>query len=131
MSLVLAILLDKPVHLVESAGKKASFLREAARLTGAAVTIHQERIENVPPFVADVVTARALAPLDRLLSYAIRFSRPETLMLFPKGARVDEELTLAAKSWTMQTTRHRSVTDGDGVILAIRGVVRGGSTGNI
>ena len=129
--LVLAILLEKPVHLIESAGKKASFLREAARLTGAGAIVHQERIEAVAPFVSDVVTARALAPLDRLLGYASRFSGPDTLFLFPKGARVDDELTAAAKSWTMNVTRHQSITDDDGVILAIRSVVSGGSTGNI
>ena len=129
--LVLAILLEKPVHLIEAAGKKTSFLREAARLTGASAIIHPDRLEAVPPFVSDVVTARALAPLDRLLDYAARFSGPETLYLFPKGARVDDELTAAEKSWTMDVTRHQSLTDDDGVILAIRSVVRGGSTGNI
>ena len=84
----------------------------------------------MPPFVSDVVTARALAPLEKLLGYATRFAGPDTLFLFPKGARADEELTAAAKSWTMQVTRHPSVTDDDGVILAIRGAVRGGSTGS-
>ena len=60
-----------------------------------------------------------------LLGYAARFAGPDTLSLFPKGARAEAELTEAAKSWTMNVTRHPSVTDDQGVILEIRGLVRG------
>ena len=123
--LVLAIMCDLDVTLIESAGKKASFLREAARLTNARATVLSQRIEAAPPVVSDVVTARALAPLDMLLGYAARFAGPDTLCLFPKGARAEAELTEAAKSWTMNVTRHPSVTDDQGVILEIRGLVRG------
>jgi len=118
--LVMAILLEKPVHLIESVGKKASFLQEAARATGAPATVHKRRIEAVQPFMADVVTARALAPLERLLGYAHRFATDNTIFLFPKGTRAEEELTEAQKNWTMQVMRHPSVTFGDGVILEIR-----------
>jgi 16S rRNA (guanine527-N7)-methyltransferase len=129
----LAALIPAAAETITDLGSGAGLpgLVLAARLTGATAIVHQDRIEAVPPFVSDVVTARALAPLDRLLTYASRFSGPETLFLFPKGARVDDELTAAAKSWTMDVTRHQSLTDDDGVILAIRSVVRGGSTGNI
>ena len=123
--LVLAIMCDLDVTLIESAGKKASFLREAARLTNARATVLSQRIEAAPPVISDVDTARALAPLDMLLGYAARFAGPDTLCLFPKGARAEAELTEAAKSWTMNVTRHPSVTDDQGVILEIRGLVRG------
>ena len=123
--LVLAILRDLDVTLIESSGKKASFLREAARLTGSKATVLSQRIEAVPPVVSDVVSARALAPLDLLLGYAARFTGPDTVCLFPKGAKAEAELTEAAKSWTMAVTRHPSVTDDQGVILEIRGLVRG------
>ncbi len=123
--LVLAVLLDRPVHLVESAGKKASFLREAARATGAPATVHNARIEAVAPFAADVVTARALAPLDKLLGYAARFAHDDTVFLFLKGAKAAQELTDAAKTRTMQVVRHPSLTDEEGTILEIRNVKSG------
>lgn len=132
--LVLAILREGgpplDVHLVESAGKKASFLREAARAAGVRAKVHHARIEAAPEIAADVVTARALAPLGLLLDYASRFAAANTLCLFPKGARAAQELTDAQKNWTMTVSRHQSVTDDLGVILEIRDLARGGSTGD-
>ena len=61
------------VHLVESDEKKATFLREAARIAEAPVTLHVQRIESLAPFPVDAVTARACAPLPRLLDYAAPF----------------------------------------------------------
>ncbi len=71
--LVLAILGAGEVHLIESDQKKVSFLRAAARASGAEVTIHAARIENLAPIRADLVTARALAPLPKLLAIAAPF----------------------------------------------------------
>jgi len=65
--LVLAILGMAEVHLIESDQRKATFLREVARATGTPVTVHAKRIEQVTPFPADIVSARALAPLGDLL----------------------------------------------------------------
>ena len=113
------------LHLVDSDARKCAFLREAARVAGVAVNTHNARIEAVSPFPVHVVTARALAPLDMLLGYAARFAGPDTVCLFPKGTKAEAELTEAAKSWTMDTTRHPSVTEDQGVILEIRGLVRG------
>ena len=62
--LVLAIMTGADVHMVESDQRKATFIREAARLTETNVTVHARRIEDVPALNADVVTARALAPLS-------------------------------------------------------------------
>ena len=90
----------------------------------AAVTIRNARIEAVPPHVADVVTARGCAPLDRLLPLAQRFIGPRTTCLFLKGAQAAEELTVAGKAWTMAVTRHPSRTDPSGVILSLQQVVR-------
>ncbi len=68
--LVLAIISGLRTHLIEADTRKAAFLREAVRLTGASATVHSIRIENLEPFPVDVITARALAPLPALLVYA-------------------------------------------------------------
>jgi 16S rRNA (guanine527-N7)-methyltransferase len=122
--LLLAILGVPKVELIESDAIKCAFLREAARVTNTAVTIHNRRIETVPPHEVDVVTARGCAPLDRLLPLAQPFIGPRTTCLFLKGAQTDGELTVAGKAWTMAVTRHPSRTDPNGVILSLQQVVR-------
>jgi 16S rRNA (guanine527-N7)-methyltransferase len=124
--LVLAILGAGEVHLIESDGRKAAFLREAARETGVAATIHNLRIEALPAFAADVVTARACAPLSKLLGYAEPFvrsadaGRPGGTALFLKGRRVDEELTDSAEKWKMRVERFPSRSDPEGTILRLK-----------
>lgn len=122
--LVLAILGVPEVELVEADSRKAAFLREAARITAASVTIRPCRIAAVPPHAVDVVTARALAPLDRLLDLAQPFVGPGTVCLFPKGERAAQELTLARKDWTMTMAMHDSVADPRGVVLLLHKVLR-------
>lgn len=122
--LVLAILGIPEVHLIESDQRKAAFLREVSRETSAPATIHAVRVEAVAPFQADAVTARALAPLAKLLPMAERFCGPKTLCLFPKGQDVDEELTLATNYTTLRVIRQPSQTDSRGTILLIEGISR-------
>jgi 16S rRNA (guanine527-N7)-methyltransferase len=122
--LVLAILGVPGVELVEADSRKAAFLREAARITAANLTIRACRIAAVPPHTVDVVTARALAPLDRLLDLAAPFIGPATICLFPKGEKAEQELTLARKGWTMRATMHNSIADPRGVVLCLQGVGR-------
>jgi 16S rRNA (guanine527-N7)-methyltransferase len=124
--LVLAIASDRPFHLVEADQRKAAFLREAARATGASVTVHALRIEqaDLPP--TRVVTARALAPLDELLGWAHRLLAPGGVALFPKGRSATEELTQAAARWQMRVEQHRSPTDPTATILKISEIIRVG-----
>jgi 16S rRNA (guanine527-N7)-methyltransferase len=122
--LVLAILGVPGVELVEADSRKAAFLREAARVTEAEVTIRPCRIQAVSPHPVDVVTARACAPLDRLLDLAAPFLAPDTLCLFPKGERFNEELTLARKAWTMNVSVEQSLSDRRGVVLRLQQVAR-------
>jgi 16S rRNA (guanine527-N7)-methyltransferase len=110
------------VHLVESNGKKAAFLREAVRITGAPAVVHPERIENFGDSFggkADVVTARALAPLKSLCDQAFPLLAKGAIGLFLKGQDVEAELTEAAKYWTVETKLQPSVTSRDGVIVKI------------
>jgi 16S rRNA (guanine527-N7)-methyltransferase len=122
--LVLAILGVSQVHLIESDQRKATFLREVARATGTPVTVHAKRIEQVAPFPADVVSARALAPLGDLLGFASPFLHPNSLCLFPKGQMAEDELTAASKIWSMNVDRIQSVTDPSATILRISQVSR-------
>jgi 16S rRNA (guanine527-N7)-methyltransferase len=123
--MVLAICGVRGVRLVESDGRKAQFLREVARTTGTAVEIHHGRIESLSAWPADVITARALAPLVRLLPLAERFSGPATIGLYLKGRNIAQELTEARRDWHMESQMLlRSRSDPSGRVLVLRGVCR-------
>jgi 16S rRNA (guanine527-N7)-methyltransferase len=122
--LILAILGGPQIHLIESDARKCAFLHEAARVTGTAVTIHNRRIDAVPTIEADIVTARALAPLAQLLDHAIRFLKPGGKCVFLKGARQADELTEAQKTWHMNVTERPSLSDPSGVILEVESPAR-------
>lgn len=112
------------IDLVESNARKCAFLRHAARLTGAPVTVHNARIEAVmPQFLGKVeaVTARALAPLPLLLDWCKDLLRTGVIGVFPKGQYLDAELTEASKYWKIQASTFPSVTDSAARILVIRG----------
>lgn len=125
--LILAILGAPETHLIESDRRKAAFLREAARACGVTVTVHAERAEAVPPLAADVVTARALAPLPQLLALAERHLAPGGVCLFPKGRGAAAELTLAGESWTMRAAAAPSLSEPDGQILILSEIRRAAS----
>jgi 16S rRNA (guanine527-N7)-methyltransferase len=110
--------------LVEADVRKAAFLREVAAATGASVGIHAIRIENAEMPSAELVTARALAPLPKLLPLLAPFLSSGGVALLPKGVGVDEELTAAQAHWHMKAERHASVTDPFGVILRLTEVHR-------
>jgi 16S rRNA (guanine527-N7)-methyltransferase len=125
--LVLACALaDKPgaqIHLVESQGKKAAFLREATRHIGVPATVHAARIEDfVNQFTApaDVVTARALASLNETLALAYPLSKTGAQGLFLKGQDVESELTHASKYWTFEPVLVPSKTSPSSRIVSVR-----------
>lgn len=117
--LVLALAANWPFHLIESDRRKVAFLREAARELGAPVTVHGTRIEAASLSPADVVTARALAPLPKLLALAAPFVAPEGICLFLKGRTAEQELTDAQAQWHMRVTRVPSRTDPAATLLHI------------
>jgi 16S rRNA (guanine527-N7)-methyltransferase len=124
--LILAILGVPEVHLIEADARKCAFLREAARVTGTAVAIHARRIEDVPAVPADIVTARAFAPLISLLDHAEQFATAHSILLFLKGKTIQDELTEARKEWKMREALLPSVSDPSGAILRLEKVTRGG-----
>jgi 16S rRNA (guanine527-N7)-methyltransferase len=113
------------VHLVESNTKKAAFLREAAQATGAPAVVHPVRIADFikqPPQPIEVVTARAVAPLNELLAAAYPLLIKGAVGLFPKGQGVDAELTEAAKCWKIQASLTPSRTDPRARIVSVQGL---------
>jgi 16S rRNA (guanine527-N7)-methyltransferase len=129
--LVLALMAaghDTPlaVHLIESDQRKAAFLIEVAQVTGVTVTVQAARAESLAStgLAADVVTARALAPVADLLALAHPLLAVGGVCLFLKGEAVEDELTRARESWTMTVARIPSRSDRSGTILRIEGLHR-------
>lgn len=125
--LVIAVLAQEKypegrVTLVESDQRKCAFLREAARQLGVLVQIQQLRAEALAPLGADTISARALAPLDRLLGYAHRHLAPGGVGVFPKGAGWRDELDAARKVWIFEAETVTSVTDPEAVVLTVKGL---------
>ncbi len=115
------------VHLIESVGKKANFLREVVRTLNLPAQVHQQRAEKFGESCAEsvgVVTARALSPLKTLCDQAFPFIQRGALGLFPKGQDVATELTEAAKYWNIQASLVPSVTSPAGSIVMICGLAR-------
>ncbi len=119
--MVLAIMSDRVVHLIDSDSRKCAFLRQVAIETGvmARVTIHNERAEKLAPFEIDIATARACAPLDKLVGMMAPFVGAAGRCLLLKGEHAEEELTRARKLWKMHIARQDSVTDPRASILIL------------
>ncbi len=117
--MILAILNVGTVHLVESNQRKCAFLREVARTTQTSVEIHNDRIEHLNPWPVDVITARGVAPLAKLLKLSRSFVTEDSTCLFLKGQDIDRELTKAAKYWKMSIDQMPSVADPRGMILRL------------
>ena len=123
---VLAQELNSQLHvtLVESDLRKATFLRQAAQALGLKVTVVSERIESLGPLLADVISARALAPLMQLIDFADKHLAESGVAIFPKGARHTEELALAHAAWAFDLDIHPSTSDAEAAILVIRNIHR-------
>ena len=122
--MALALLLahrDIEMTLIEANAKKCAFLREAARDSGASVRVACERVENTPlKRPVDVITARAFAPLDKLLGYAAPYLAQGAVCLFLKGRELEAELTEARKSWSISAETHPSLTAEDSHVLIVQ-----------
>ncbi len=115
------------VHLVERIAKKAAFLREAIRVTGAPGAVHLADIrDTVERFAGsvDCVTARAVAPLNQLVGFAEPLVKRGAKALFLKGQDVEAELTEATKYWKIEPKLHSSRTGGHGWIVELDAIER-------
>lgn len=112
------------VTLVESDLRKATFLRQAAQSLVLDVQVLSSRIETLPPMNADVISARALAPLSQLLGYASTHLSAGGTAIFPKGARFAEELADARNVWSFDVDTRPSLSEESSSILVIRNIQR-------
>ena len=115
---------DIDITLIESDQRKATFLRTVSRETKTPFVVIAERIENVPPMKSDVISARALAPLEELLGFAERHLAPTGVAFFMKGGSWRTEVDAAQKKWRFTCEAHTSVTHPDAAILEIGGLSR-------
>ncbi len=122
MAIFMAETADGYVHLVESNGKKAAFLRTALSETGARGSIHNIRIEDAPKEIGsvNVVTARALASLPKLLELSQPWLSNHAIALFHKGREYRSEIKLARDEWQFDLLEHVSAIDRESVVLEIR-----------
>ena len=112
------------VILIESDLRKSAFLSAALRETGARAQVMAQRIEALDPLKADIISARALAPLTDLLEIASIHMAESGRALFPKGATAQEEIDAALETWRFTLHKHQSRTDDRAVILEIEGISR-------
>ncbi|MDC1406871.1 16S rRNA (guanine(527)-N(7))-methyltransferase RsmG [Candidatus Puniceispirillum sp.] len=118
--LVLAIMGGVTVDLVESDQRKAVFLSTVIRELGLAAKVHNQRIETMANLRPDVITARALAPVPKLLNLIKTQLHSDGVCLFLKGALVEDELTNLQSYSTMVATTHSSLSDSTGVVLELK-----------
>jgi 16S rRNA (guanine527-N7)-methyltransferase len=115
------------VHLIESDTKKCSFLGTISRETDIPVIIHNRRIESVDNLngaLPDVITARALASLSELLALTKQWweTNPHLALIFPKGAKANEEVAEAQKTYSFHVESIPSQTDKMAQILVLTNV---------
>lgn len=110
--------------LVESDLRKATFLQTVIRELHLNADIVAERIEQIAPLKADILSARALAPLDILLSHTSIHLKPSGIAIFLKGEKFQKELDLAFAHWRFDVEEFTSKTNPNGAILKIGGISR-------
>lgn len=122
--IVIAILSRQPIWLVEPRQLRAHFLQKCIEsLSLDHAQVKASKIQNVDQVRADVISARAVAPLTKILSMAEKFSTPATCWLLPKGRNADKDLHLARREWRFDFAEKRSLTDSESTIFV--GTVKG------
>ena len=125
--LVVAILSDEiePVNklfLVEADARKAVFLKTVCRELGLKVEVYNNRIEELPPMSANIVSARALSPLNTLCLYAKNHLEKDGVAVFAKGENWKSELVEAQKKWIFSYEAVKSTLHEGSVVLVLRGI---------
>lgn len=110
------------VTLVESDLRKATFLRTVVRELDLSAVVKAVRIEAAEPLMADVLSARALGPLNQLLTFSERHLAEAGICLFPKGRQVKQEIDAARLNWHFELTSYPSTTDPEAQILRVENI---------
>lgn len=122
--LIVAALHDGPVTLVEERRLRVEFLRRAAEAMALRIEVLHAKAERVPPRPFDVISARAFAPLEKLLSLGTAFSTQKSRWLLPKGRNAEAELAALDPSWQGEYRLEPSVTDAEAQIIVAERVHR-------
>jgi len=122
--LVVALLHEGAVTLIEERRLRIDFLHRAAQTLRVAVEIVGARVERAPTRKYDVISARAFAPLGRLLDLGTSFSTRKTLWVLPKGRNAESELEALGPSWQGDFRLEASLTDAQAWIIVAEGVQR-------
>lgn len=117
--MVLSILGLREIHLVEKAFRKTEFLRQAKSLSQNRIFIHQSKLEELSNIEFDCIVSRALAPLDKLLSYTQKFLKKDGYCLFLKGKNLSQEIALAKKSFQFEYELRPSLTSDESNIIKL------------
>ena len=107
-------------HMVESNGKKCTFMRQVIRETNCNAIVHNERAEKIEPFHVDYIVSRACASLDKLFDLGRNFIQEDTICLFLKGQIADKEIAEARLNWQFEVEKFTSAAEESGVILKVR-----------
>jgi 16S rRNA (guanine527-N7)-methyltransferase len=129
--LIVAVLWEGQVTLVESRKLRVEFLRAGAAVLGVTerTDILCAKVEAVPARPFDVISARAFAPLDKLLRLGLPFSTEKTVWILPKGRNAQSELDAVGTSWQGAFRIEPSLTDADAGIIVATGVKPRGKKG--
>ncbi len=116
---VISILGAREVHLIEKSVRKCEFLRKAKMLSPNRLYVHQARIEEIEEQKFDVLTSRALASLEKLLDYNLKFVKNDGYGLFLKGKNLNEEIEVAKKIFDFKYELFPSLTSDESAIIKV------------
>lgn len=122
--IILGIISNHTIHLIESDKRKAAFLQQASMIVPGKIFVHNKRIEAISPWKSDIIMARALAPLDQLLTFAEPFCTESSSCLFLKGVKLEEELSLCKHYWKIDVSLHPSITSENASVVELRNIKR-------
>ncbi len=120
--IILSILGLKEIHLIEKSFRKSEFLRRAKLFSQNRVFVHQSKLEELNNLQFDCIVSRALAPLDKLLTYSKNFLKKDGYCLFLKGKNLPQEIELAKKIFQFDYETHQSLTSDESNIIKITNI---------
>ncbi len=120
--IVLSILGLKEIHLIEKSFRKSEFLRRSKLFSKNRVFVHQSKLEDLSNLEFDCILSRALAPLDKLLSYSEKFLKKDGYCLFLKGKNLPQEIELAKNIFRFDYETHQSLTSDESNIIKISNI---------
>ncbi len=122
--IVLSILGLKEIHLIEKSYRKSEFLRQAKHLSSNYIFVRQAKLEEIDKIKFDCITSRALAPLPRLLDYALKFLKKDGYCLFLKGKNLSQEIDNSKNIYNFEFEKFTSITSPQSNIIKIKNITK-------